>query len=44
MSFMENDKDIVYHDGKILKTEGRNKAAKYGPQGRTLPMAAVGYL
>ena len=28
-SFIANDKDIANHDGKIFKTEGRNKAAKY---------------
>ena len=27
--FIANDKDIANHDGKIFKTEGRNKAAKY---------------
>ena len=29
MSFIANDKDIANNDGKIFKTEGRNKAAKY---------------
>ena len=28
-SFKANDKDIANHNGKIFRTEGRNKAAKY---------------
>ena len=40
--FIANDKDTVNYDGKILKTEGRNKAAKY-PQNIGLKAAAAEY-
>ena len=40
-NFLAIDEDIVNHDGKILKTEGGQKVAKYWPEGHCGKLAAL---